>query len=202
MYCKPRANVDRRIKHHGITIEWRVPFDLWRPAVHATLLLAVVLPNLAVAQERTISFDQALRLIMATSTTNFRKVHGAKIENRKGDYYFEAALYLPEATYCRIFRQSEYIYCCEWRPKSKAELEPLYESIVGRVERALGSAWLKSSQTGKLRKDTVFHAEGKPLVQVILQPAQSEVYVLVLKPGWPKEGFTENVSSTENFLLR
>src|SRR5216684_5731821 len=72
------------------------------------------------------AFSEALQNAMRSSAIRFRDLEGARIENRKRDYFFEAKIYLPEATYCRIFNQGGLVYCCEWKDKGYSASKARY----------------------------------------------------------------------------
>jgi hypothetical protein len=57
-------------------------------------------------------------------------------------------------------------------------------------------------ETSALRKETVFSAARQPVVQVLFQRDQSQVYVLVMKPGYSKEGYMAKIPTTEEFIFR
>ncbi|HZT28465.1 MAG TPA: hypothetical protein VFA33_01185 [Bryobacteraceae bacterium] len=144
------------------------------------------------------SFDRVLQSILEASRDRFRRVEGVRIENRRREFYFEAKTYLPQASYCRILEGP--VYCCEWDAKGPSAALSVYEKLVGRIKGAVGEQWAQTARMGKARKDTLFRAEGRAIVQAIWQSDPPKVYVLVLPPGSSNEGYTGNIPSIENFL--
>ena len=164
-------------------------------------ILGLAMLGLAAAQEHTLPFDEALRTVMLFSSTDFRSVQGPKVENKRREFYYEAALYLPDANYCRILKDKDWMYLCEWRRKSKAEAPLLYEKLAAQVASSLGSPWEVTSKAGP-SPSRIFYAAGKPVVQLTLHEDRSEVHLLVLRPGSPKEGFTGKIPTTEELTFR
>ena len=76
----------------------------------------------------------------------------------------------------------------------------LYENLVTKIEGTLGAEWEKVVKSQKLRKETVFRGEKRPIVQAILQMAPPAVYVLVLPAGVAREGFTGRIPSLDDFI--
>ena len=146
------------------------------------------------------AFDGVLETILKASNQRFRPVEGPRIENRRREFYFEARVYLPEAMYCRIFDQGGLVYCCEWEVKSQASSTSVYEKLVTRIESALGTKWAKRARSGRLRKEMLFSAEGKPIVQAIQDVNPPQVYVLVLPAGSSKDGYVGSIPSMGSFL--
>jgi hypothetical protein len=163
------------------------------------VLVAAVLSPLSAQEHQALPFDETLRTVMRFSGTDFRSVQGPKVENKRREFYYEAALYLPEANYCRILKDKEWMYLCEWRKKSRAEAPQLFEKLTGQVQAALGGNWQMTSKTGPAK---IFYAEGKPVVQLNLHEERSEVHLLVLRAGSSKEGFTGKIPTTEELTFR
>src|SRR4029453_12730379 len=64
-------------------------------------------------------FKKILEYVLKGSADRFHNVEGARIENRRREYYFEARVYLPGATYCQILRNKNwFVYNCEWNKAS------------------------------------------------------------------------------------
>lgn len=144
------------------------------------------------------SFDRVLQSILLASRDSFRTVEGVRIENRRREFYFEAKTYLPGASYCRVLEGPA--YCCEWDVAAQAAATSLYEKLSDRIKAALGAEWTKTTKSAKARKDTLFGAEGKAAVQVILHTTPLKVYVVVLTAGSSKDGYVGNIPAIEDFL--
>ncbi len=141
--------------------------------------------------------QQALR----SSLDRFRELEGARVENRKREYFFESKIYLPEANYCRIFsHQGFMVFCCEWRDKASSPSKTRYQSLIGTTQNALGAEWTKTVKAGKARQEVLFTAEGKPTVHVMLDAEPPEAYVLVLPPNASKSGFAGRIPTMEEFV--
>jgi len=74
-----------------------------------------------------------------------------------------------------------------------------YQNLIGNTESALGPEWTKNLKAGK-RQEALFTAEGKPTVQVMLDSAPLETYVLILPPDAPKGGFVGRIPTMEEFV--
>ena len=145
-------------------------------------------------------FDQSLQLVLRSSRENFRTVEGARIENRRRDFFFEARTYLPTANYCRIFFEGTPVYCCEWTVKDKAPSALLFEKLLAKIEGALRAEWVKKERSTSHRKDVVFSAQQKPVVHIMRPPDMRHIYILVLPPGSSTEGYLGIIPSTEDFV--
>ena len=146
------------------------------------------------------SFDSVLSSILRASRDDFAILEGARVENRRRDWFYEAKAFLPEATYCRIFYQGGAVFCCEWDETSPGGSTLLYDKLVGAIGTALTGDWSKKAKADKLRKEVVFTGDHKPVIHAILQSNPAQVLVLVLPPGSSKEGFAGNVPSIHGFV--
>ncbi len=145
-------------------------------------------------------FGPALQRALHSSLDRFRELEGARIENRKRDYFFESKIYLPEAKYCRIFNHRGWtVFCCEWRDRGYSSSKARYQNLIGNTESALGPEWTKNLKAGK-RQEALFTAEGKPTVQVMLDSEPLETYVLILPPNGSKGGFVGRIPTMEEFV--
>ena len=163
------------------------------------VLAAALLYPLSAQEPHPLSLGEALRTIMMFSTTGFRSAQGAKVENKRREFYYEAALYLPDANYCRVLKDKDWMYLCEWRKKSNSEALQFFEKLASQVQAALGTDWRMTSKAGPGK---VFYAAGKAMVQLNLHEDRSEIHLLVLRPGSPKEGFTGKIPTTEELTFR
>ena len=147
------------------------------------------------------SVERALPRLMRESKEGFRGIEGGRVENRRRDLIFESKVYLPDAEYCRIFQREALIYACEWhKDPGKAGLSVLFDRTVVKIEAVLGAEWSKKSGSTKSRKDVLFRAERKPLVQVILESGPAVLYVLVMPPDAPENGVVNKLPSLVEFV--
>lgn len=146
------------------------------------------------------SFNSVLTSILRASRDDFAILEGARIENRRRDWFYEAKAFLPEATYCRIFYQDRAVFCCEWDEKGQAAAALLYEKLTGSIGKAVGEEWSKKEKSDGARKEMVFASDRKPVIHAILHVGSAQVLVLVLPPGSSKEGFRGTVPSIDSFV--
>jgi hypothetical protein len=165
----------------------------------ARIALCCVFPCVLAAQDRADAsemqsergkgkFADALKQIVRASRCEFRTVEGARIDFHPGRRsWFEAKVYLPSASYCRILDDPKLEYNCEWAPTpNRTDLSRFYETLVAGVEAALGSDWKRRSEGPG--KAVIFEGQGtsngvsikvlppgrgpEPLVHVFVTPAR------------------------------
>jgi hypothetical protein len=143
----------------------------------------------AVAQQD-VAFDEALKQVLRASKDRFLRIEGARVENRRREYFFEPRVYLPTATYCRIFQQEKTtIYGCDWeRAASPNSFADLYERLVAKIESALGPEWNKQLGPRKSAKEVLFTADDRPTVQVIRETGAPLIHAFVLPAGTSQKG--------------
>jgi hypothetical protein len=137
-------------------------------------------------------FDETLEHVLRASKERFIPVEGARNENRLREFFFEAKLYLPGATFCRVFQRDKTpIYGCEWEqaaiPNSFAGL---YDRLTAKIEAALGSDWNKRPGSRKSGKDVLFTANDRPTVQLILETGAPMIHVFIFPAGSSQKGIT------------
>jgi hypothetical protein len=164
----------------------------------ACIVLGCTAVSWCLAQQHD-TFSQVLQRALRSSADRFRDLEGVRIENRKRHYFFEAKVYLPEASYCRVFNQEGPVYCCEWRDKGYSASKTRYQNLIQNIESSLGPGWTKTVKSGKLRNEVLFRAERRPVVQAILDSEPPETYVLVLPAEPSRDGFVGKIPSMEEF---
>jgi hypothetical protein len=155
------------------------------------LACSMLLGTCAFAQKDA-EFDEALNHVLRASKERFIPIEGARNENRLREFFFEAKLYLPGATFCRVFQKDKFpIYGCEWEqaaiPNSFAGL---YDRLIAKIEAALGSEWNKHLGSHKSGKEVLFTANDKPTVQLILETGAPMIHVFILPVGASQKGIT------------
>jgi hypothetical protein len=145
----------------------------------------LVLCSVSSAAQNDATFDVALKHILRASKDRFIPIEGARIENRRRDFFFEPRVYLPGATYCRIFElEKSWVFGCEWEPaKPPARFAGLYDQLAAKVEAALGTDWNKEISSRNARKEVLFVASERPTIQVIQQTRPPAVHLFVFPAG-------------------
>ena len=130
-------------------------------------------------------FAEALKQIVRASRYEFRPVEGARIDFHPGrKSWFEAKVYLPGASYCRIVDDPRLEYNCEWAATpNRRVLARFYEKLAAEVEAALGPDWKRRSEGSG--KGIMFEGQGtsKGVVIKVLPPgsgAEALVYLIVV----------------------
>jgi hypothetical protein len=156
------------------------------------LACLALLSQLSAFGEGDSSFDTALKQILLASKDRFAHIQGARIENRRRDFFYEPQLYLPGATYCRIFQTTgDWIYGCDWeQANNRNGFAGLYDRLVEKVAHALGQEWNKQPGSRKSGKEIVFIADGRPTVQLIQPPRTSEIHLFILPAGASQKGLS------------
>jgi hypothetical protein len=144
------------------------------------------------------AFDRQLKRILIESPTIFRRLEGARLENRLREYYFEAKLYLPDASYCRILKhEGTTVYTCEWENRKKIDW---YTRLVSVIERSLGPQWDKRPGPRGKGQQVVFSGDRKPTVQVIWEPLAAAVHVVILPDGASRNGIQSDLPLLPDFF--
>ncbi|HTM47737.1 MAG TPA: hypothetical protein VL285_03610 [Bryobacteraceae bacterium] len=144
------------------------------------------------------AFDRQLERILSESPTIFRRLEGARLENRLREYYFEAKLYLPGAAYCRILKhEGTTVYTCEWENRKKIDF---YTRLVRILERSLGPEWDQRPSARGKGQQVIFSGDRKPTVQVIWQPAAAAVHVVILPDGASRNGIQSDLPLLPDFF--
>jgi len=137
-------------------------------------------------------FDAALKRIVRASKDRFIPIEGARIENRRRDFFFEPRVYLPGATYCRIFElDSTWIFGCEWEhAKTTAAAAGFYDQLVAKAETTLGAEWSKQINSRKSWNEVLLIARGQPTLQLIQETRAPVVHLFVFPAGTSQKGLS------------
>ena len=92
------------------------------------------------------------------------------------------------------------VYCCEWRDKGYSASKTRYQTLLGNIESSLGPGWTKTVKSGKLRREVLFTAEGRPVVHAILDMEPPEAYVIVLPAEASADGFVGKIPTIDEFV--
>jgi hypothetical protein len=157
----------------------------------------------AISSRDEANFGQVLEDIVRASKDRFRRVEGARVENRRRDYYYEAKFYLPGATYCQILLEKNGpIYNCEWeKAPDRGGFATLFDQLVSKIENALGADWSRKAGTRKSGKEVLFTKAKEPVVQVIREPGASAVHVFITPTATSPTGIGEHLPKRPPFIF-
>lgn len=157
----------------------------------------------AISSRDEANFGQVLEDIVRASKDRFRRVEGARVENRRRDYYYEAKFYLPGATYCQILLEKNGpIYNCEWeKAPDRGGFATLFDQLVSKIENALGADWSRKAGTRKSGKEVLFTKAKEPVVQVIRETGASAVHVFITPTATSPTGIGEHLPKRPPFIF-
>jgi hypothetical protein len=105
------------------------------------ILGATIVPARLPATDVT-PFTSALQRVIRAGRENFRPLEGARIEMHPGNIsYYEARLFIPGTTECRVDEQPVRTYSCHWKAAHSGE--PACGRLLEQVAAALPE-WLRS----------------------------------------------------------
>ena len=145
-------------------------------------------------------FQKLLQQVLRASAKEFEPVEGARIENRRRDFYFQAKTFLPGADECQILLTKEGpVYECFYPTEKDAAT--VFDRLAARIGNALGTEWARREGRRRNAREVVFAGESKPVVQVIQEKGARVVHLYVTPAARAPGGVTGDLPRRPEFLL-